>query len=130
MQPESANHGHPGIAGLLERGVQIRHHLITQLKILLTNWLDGRVIQILGIGMVSWCLLVTDLTFGPPPRQVQTPIAAVRTEQRIECRELKPTSEEFAGVFLRGDESTDISAPIGNATQARIDANRDMRLQG
>ena len=53
----------------------------------------------------------------------------MRAEQRIEGGELEPAHIQLARVILSGHEAADIASPIRDAAEARVDGDRNVRLQ-
>ena len=86
----STHHWQAGFARLLDRRIDVGHEPITQFEILLADRLDGGVVEFFRRGMIAGRLRIADLTRGPPPGQVQFPVAAMGTEQRTKRGKLEP----------------------------------------
>src|SRR5262249_9076326 len=57
------------------------------------------------------------------------PVAAVRSEERTKCCELEPANEKLSGVVGRPIKSADVRSPQRQAREARVDRDRDVRLE-
>ena len=94
IHEQRAHKWRPGVIGVVAERIDIGHQLITQLQILLENWL----------GLF-------------PVRPDLVPLAAsVRAHDRKKCSVLKPASKQFGIVVV----SADVFARVGRIEQGRI----------
>src|SRR5438552_188859 len=133
-QPERAHDWHSGLAALTHRRVEIGHQPVMQLKILATDRLDHRIMKLALIRIRRAAGVVRDFAdtqFSgvPTPRQAQMPCSPMRPKEGTERAELEPADMQLAGVFLCGNEATDVSAPVRYSRQRGVNRHRNMSLQ-
>src|SRR5207249_7764257 len=107
----------------------VRYELIAQLRVLLRDRLDGRVVHFLRRGQSGLPFPETHLAEAPAPGRAQAPDAPVRAERAVERRELKPARVQFARQLARGVEAARVRTPVRCDAQTGVQADPDLVAQ-
>src|SRR2546426_3522431 len=134
MKPQRSHNRKTSVVTLADNRVKIRHQPIPQLQILSANRLDVRIVQLAWIGIRGAACIACNFVWSklpgvPSPGQPQVPAPSVRSEQRTERAELKPSHVQLSGVFFCRNKPADVGPPVRNPTQSSIDGDGDVSAQ-